>query len=439
MPRALIAMLLFAATAMAETPLPRDPLDSVAERYVRLVLAVGRHDGGYVDAYYGPAAWKAEVDAGEAKPLAALMQEARALLQLTARQDPSPRGAFLETQLRSVETYLRLLTGEKMALAEEARLLFDIEPPAVSSQLLEQARTTLASLLPGEGDLEARMQAFRQPYQVPAQRLPAVVDLCLQELRRRTGALVKLPEGERFEVVFVGGKPWGAYNWYQGDFASRIEINTDSPMELDRVIGLLAHEGYPGHHVYNALLEDRLVKGKGWVEYTVYPLHSPQSLIAEGTANVGVDIVFTAEEKRRFLVERLAPAAAMTGLDWTLLEKVREAAKPLRLASTLAAVALLDQGKPETEALEILTRLGLQSPERAQRGISFIRHYRSYIYTYWVGEDMVEAWLATTDFRQQRFFDLLQRPAIPSDLVVRKALQPRRSLRRVGGGDAKQE
>ncbi len=67
-------------------------------------------------------------------------------------------------------------------------------------------------------------------------------------------------------------------------FYSVIQIATDFPVYIDSPVGLAAHEGYPGHHVYNILLEQNLVKDKGWIEYTVYPLYSPQSLIAEGTA-----------------------------------------------------------------------------------------------------------------------------------------------------------
>ena len=34
-----------------------------------------------------------------------------------------------------------------------------------------------------------------------------------------------------------------------------IQVNTDLPITIDRAIDLACHEGYPGHHVYNALLE----------------------------------------------------------------------------------------------------------------------------------------------------------------------------------------
>src|SRR6185437_11981271 len=38
----------------------RRPMDSIAQQYVRTVLALGQHDADYVDAYYGPPEWKTE-------------------------------------------------------------------------------------------------------------------------------------------------------------------------------------------------------------------------------------------------------------------------------------------------------------------------------------------------------------------------------------------
>lgn len=39
-------------------------LTAVAESYVKVALAVGQHDADFVDAYYGPAEWKTEVEPG---------------------------------------------------------------------------------------------------------------------------------------------------------------------------------------------------------------------------------------------------------------------------------------------------------------------------------------------------------------------------------------
>ena len=69
-------------------------------------------------------------------------------------------------------------------------------------------------------------------------------------------------------------------------------------------MNLAAHEGYPGHHVYNVLLEKNLLHDRGWVEFSVYPLFSPQSLIAEGSANYGIEVAFPGDERVAFEREK---------------------------------------------------------------------------------------------------------------------------------------
>ena len=122
---------------------------------------------------------------------------------------------------------------------------------------------------------------------------------------------VTLPADEHFTVEYVTNKSWSGYNWYQGDFRSLIQVNTDLPIYIDRAIDLACHEGYPGHHVYNALLEKHLVKDRGWIEFTVYPLFSPQSLIAEGTANYGIEVAFPGRERARVRADGALPAAGL--------------------------------------------------------------------------------------------------------------------------------
>lgn len=392
-------------------------LDGAADAYVHLVLAVGRHDAGFVDAYYGPAAWQAEVDKGAPVPIAELRARTRSLLEEVRRQPRSARRLFLEKQLVAVGGFLRRLAGERMSLAEESRLLFDITPPVCHRDALEAARARLEALLPGEGTLAERLEAARASVEVPPAKLPAVVDTVRAEARRRTRALVELPADEVFRVSFVTGKPWGAYNWYKGDYQSLIEVNTDLPKTLDSVYTTLAHEGYPGHHVFNVLLEQRLVRGRGWREYTVYPLYSPQSLIAEGTANVGPRVIMSEQERGEFLRGVLAPIAGIAPAEVEHWEPIRQAAEALRCADGEAARMLLDEGRSQGDVEAFLERYG-ESPERAAKSVSFIRTYRSYVFNYTAGEDLVDEWIGHGPDRTARFFELLQRPAVPSELVV---------------------
>jgi len=406
--------LLAAASGAGTEP---DPLDQAAVDYIHLVLAVGRHDGNYVDAYYGPPAWKEDAGRGMPIPPEELLKRARLLLQRLRTLPPSDRREFLEKQSVAVETFLRRLLGESMSLAQEATLLYDLEPARHPIAEFEAARARLEALLPGDGDLGARVQAFRKRFVIPKDRLAAVVERCLDETRRRTGAQVRLPEGEAFRAAFVTGKPWNAYNWYQGGFQSLIEVNTDLPIELHPHLITIAHEGYPGHHTYNALLEDRLVRGRGWPEYEIYPLYSPQSLLAEGTANLAASIVFTPDAEWRFVAEAMAPLAGIRDADFARYREVIQALEPLRHVRGEAARLLLDDGRPAEEVAAFLVRHWLVSEDRARKSIEFIRTYRSYVFNYTVGEDLARRYVGAGSERTERFFALLQRPATPSGLL----------------------
>jgi hypothetical protein len=393
-----------------------DPLGPASERYVRLVLAIGRHDPGYVDAYYGPPAWREEAAKGDPVAVRALLDTARALLAEVRGAPPSERRTFLEAQLVAAEGFLRRLAGERFTLSEEARILYAVDPPVHTVEEFGATLERLDALVPGEGDLHTRIEALRSRFLVPADRLPAVVEACLERTRTRTKEVTALPETERFDVSFVRNKPWTAYNWYKGGYRSLIEINTDLPSELGKVLGTIAHEGYPGHHVQNVLLEEHLVLGKGWRELSVYPLYSPQSLLAEGTANVGLSVLFTEEEQLALVRDLLAPLAGIDGKDVPAYLAVVRAMKPLDYVRGEGARMYFDEGRSEADVLAFLRKYSLLDDARARKALDFAKTYRSYVFNYTVGEDLVRAYIGQGAGRATRFSELLRSPATPRSL-----------------------
>ncbi len=302
--------------------------DEIAQGYVELVLAVGEHDDGYVDAYYGDEALR-EAVRESALPLHEIRARAEALVtRMGAAQEPTAplerlRDAYLTTQLRALIARVRMLAGERFTFDEESRALYDAEAPVHDDAHFDALVARLEPLLPGEGTLEERFTAFRRDFVIPTDRLDAVFDAAIEECKRRTAARIDLPADESFSVEYVNDKPWSGYNWYQGGFRSLIQVNTDLPIYIDRAVDLACHEGYPGHHAYNVLLERHLNKERGWTEFSVYPLFSPQSLIAEGTANYGIEMAFPGDERVRFERETLFPLA---GLDADRAERYYEIA-----------------------------------------------------------------------------------------------------------------
>ena len=211
------------------------------------------------------------------------------------------RREYLQKQISALAARVRMLKGEKLKFDEESRALYDAVAPTSADSHFDQILASSKRIFPNcqsGSDLWQRYEEWRKPFMIPKDKLDAVFQAAIKECRARTLAYIALPPNESFTVEYVTNKPWGGYNWYKGNFHSVIQVNTDLPIYIDRAVDLAAHEGYPGHHVYNSLLEKNLVRDRGWMEFSVYALFSPQSLIAEGTANFGRDVAFPTKAER---------------------------------------------------------------------------------------------------------------------------------------------
>jgi hypothetical protein len=428
----IVAMLVAAAVASGcreavERPAPNeDRMNAVAQDYVKLVLAVGQHDADYVDAYYGPAEWRKEAEAAKV-PLATLLDRARQLSQQAsewASQDDELlrlRQTFLRRQLEAVTARLRMLQGERLSFDAESQALYDAVAPTQPESAFQEVLTALEKRFPGSGPLVERYDAFRRAFVIPRDKLDHVFTTAIAACRERTARHVRLPEGETFTVEYVTGKSWSGYNWYQGNQRSLIQVNTDLPVYIDRAIDLACHEGYPGHHVYNALLEKHLVNDRGWIEFAVYPLFSPQSLIAEGTANYGIEVAFPGEERVEYEQQVLFPAAGIDPSRAAEYYEVQKLVARLDYAGNEAARRYLNGAIDAKQAADFLEKYALMPRPRAEQRVRFFDQYRSYVINYNLGKDMVRDFVerqagGDAQKRWAVFEQLLSSPRLPSGL-----------------------
>jgi hypothetical protein len=423
--------LLVLGLACGESPKPAlpDPLTPIAESYVRLALGVGVHDPDYIDAFYGPAEWKEAADSAR-MPLAGIRTGAAALLdslRVVTLPDTTElvrlRKSYLTWQLESLAARLDMLEGARLSFDEESRALYGVAAPDTDEERFRAVIARLDSLLPGSGPVAARYTAWRREFIVPTAKLDTVFKAAIAACRERTARRMELPPGESFTLEYVTGKPWTGYNWYQGNYRSLIQVNTDVPVFIDRALDVACHEGYPGHHTYNMMLERALVRDRGWPEYQVYPLFSPQSLIAEGTANYGIDIAFSEAERLAFEREVLFPLA---GLDPAQVERyaaVQAIAREVNYAVNEAARDYLEGRIDARQAADWLERYALMAPEQAAQRVRFMDRYRSYVINYNFGRDLVGGYVdresgagASIDTRWTVFSSLLASPRLPQDL-----------------------
>jgi len=413
------------------------PMDTIAEQYVKLVLAMGQHDADYVDAYYGPPQWKKDAETTKLD-LDAIGSRARARTADLDRERQSgqpSRGSgasdemsrlrvqYLERQLSALSARVRILKGERLSFDEESKALYDAVAPTYPESHFQEILDRLEKRFPGSGPLVERYANYRRAFVIPRDKLDSVFQRAIQAGRERTLQHVKLPADEKFTVEYVTNKSWSGYNWYQGGYRSLIQVNTDLPIYVDRAIDLACHEGYPGHHVYNALLEKNLVKDRGWIEYTVYPLFSPQSLIAEGTANFGIEVAFPGKERAEFEKATIFPAAGLDPAKAAEYYEVQALVDQLSYAGNEAARRYLNKQIDASQAAAWLERYALMQHDRAVQRVRFFDQYRSYVINYNLGKDMVRRYIESRGGtanapakRWAEFEALLSSPRLPSGL-----------------------
>lgn len=406
-------------------PEPDGSVDAIARDYLVLELSMGRHDENHVDAWIGPDELKRAAER-ENLSLAAIRERAAAMAkQLGERPGvgsmESARIAGLRARLQALMTRIDIDEGETPTFDEESQRLFGASAPDRDSDYFSRILGRIDALLPGDGSLSERVNRFQDRFVIPRDRLEAVFDAAIAECRRRTLEHIDLPDDESFRLEYVTDKPWSGYNWYQGHAHSLIQINTDLPIYIHRAVDLGCHEGYPGHHTFNALLEKNLVQDRGWIEFTLYPLFSPQSLIAEGSGNYGIELAFPNGERVEFEKRVLFPLAGLDASDAARYYALRDLLDELSYAGNEAARDYLN-GDIDRDAAEAwLVRYALASPERAKQRVDFIETYRSYVINYNLGEDMVRDYVergtSSGDERWGRFSELLSSPMLPADLL----------------------
>lgn len=418
-----------AAVDVRRAPASMQALNDIAAAYLRLTLEIGTHEDGYIDAYYGPADLRRAAEAAprDKAALLAATRDLTAKLDGAARRLSDPlqrrRAAFLRAQLRAADTRLQMMQGVRLAFADEAEGLFGVRPQLKPLASYDPELARIDALVPGEGPLAARVEAYLDRFTIPKHRLQKTFDAAIARCRGRSMAHIAMPAGETFRLEFVTGKSWSGYNYYQGGYHSLIQVNTDLPIRLSRALDLGCHEGYPGHHLLNMKLEEKLVKGRGWAEFSVYPLYSPQSLIAEGTANYGIDLAFPGASKAETERDVLMPIAeiAVPADDgyWQLLTAIKRAAG----ARLTIAQQYLDGAIDRPTAVALTQKYMLVSPARAEQSVAFTDQYRSYVINYGLGEAMVRAHIErgkpTREQMWRRMEMLVSEPTLPADLLAK--------------------
>jgi hypothetical protein len=365
---------------------------------VLLTLRVGkavqaRTDDGWMLDYFGPPEWKALVDAEEPEPGGALLDATHAAEETLRRQGfETRRTRYLSKHLRALSTVARRLAGEHLSLIEQAAGCFDLDVGWVAEERFGEAGDLFDRALPGRGDVRERSKAWKRRHELQpnkAHLLPALFERAILEARRRTDAIIRLPEGEEVAFGAMDGGPFLALAEYQGGLRSRVLVNTQRPFNVADLLYVACHEGYPGHLAEIVLKERRLATEKGYAEELVSFLPTPRFVVSEGLALWAREISFPGSEQSSWLEEHAYPEA---GIEPDGDPATIHTARDLLWGAQCNAAFMLEEERPEQEVVGYLTRWAFMDEEEARQALPSLRRpfAEAYIFCYHHGRELLE-------------------------------------------------
>ena len=385
----------------------------VITSYLELCLRLGRHIDGLVDAYYGPPEISERIEAEDLRAPSSLVGDAGALLDsLDDSGLDEQRRRWLQSQLIGLETVARRLAGEEIAYEDEVERCYGVRPQWVAEDVFEAAHRELDEVLPGQGSLAERYQAWREGDVLGGDELVAVFQNLLDDFQARAQELVGLPPGESVEVDYVSDEPWSAFNYYQGGLRSRIAVNTDVALAPFFVVELATHEAYPGHHTEHAWKEQRRVREGGELEESAQMIGTPAVAHVGGIAGLASEILLGDEEHE---VTAAHFAGTSVAYDPEVSRAVQAAAPPLGGVRGNTALLLHKEAPRRMKPSSTSCAGRLTSRKRAEQAIRFMTDpvWRSYVTTYTDGYDLCRDFV---DGDPARFKRLLTEQLTPADL-----------------------
>jgi hypothetical protein len=392
--------------------------DDLTTRYLELGLRLGRLLDGLVDAYYGPGELKQRIDNEPAPEPAKLAQQARQLIaDLDAGEGDlnAHRRRWIRGQARGLLVTARRFAGETISFLDEVEECYGVRPTRVPEDEIAAAHRRIDAVLPGGGPLAERLVAWREAQAVPLDKLQPAIRALADDFRERTDRLFGLPEGERIDFDLVTNEPWSGFNYYLGDLHSRVVINTDLPVLSTTLGHLVAHEAYPGHHTEHSRKEVGLVRRRGHLEETIFLVGTPQCLLAEGLADLGLEVIVP-ERRHETVAEHLRPLGIR--YDAEIASAVSEAGELLGNAVRGNVALLLHvDGADADDAIAYAERWGLLPRNRAEKVVQFQTDptWRAYIFCYIDGLRLCRRYV---DGDPARFERLITEALLPEDLAA---------------------
>ena len=396
--------------------------------FLLLALRINKHIIGYVDFYYGPKKLRKIVDNEViTSPKKLLFDSSTLLKKLGSQGYDKERERYLEKIIIAMRTSVEVLSEIKISIKEQISRLYNVTLQPVNTSELQSFKEDFneAYLTRRTGNPKKRMNDLRKRRKVPEADVFNLFKKALNMVKKRTKELFfdLLPKTEQIFIDLVKNNndnniKWSCYEFYLGNFQSRLEVNPNYSIYWTALLSLAAHEGYPGHHTHFSINEQRLYIELNQFEHSILLLHSPKIIICEGIADLALNVLFSSyREQAETSLREFCPDSSKEDSLEVLTAQNKVKSKVSLFWYDFAYHALID-GWNDKKLIQNANSFELFSKENIKNQLNVISNplYAINDFSYSLGSSLIIKKYGEFP-SAKNFRDMLVNPILPSDLT----------------------
>lgn len=400
-------------------------ISKFGEDFLLLALRINKHIDGYIDFYIGPEKFRQIVSNESLTHPKKLMTDCDALLkQVNLQGYDKTRQVYLEKLIIAMKNSIELLIGVKIPIVEQFKRIYDVSIPPANESNLKNFKNEVDKAYGDTVDLEKRFQQLVIKRSVPEEKIFEYFKRALQITKERTKELFLnlLPENEHTSIDITQENDdqkikWSCYEWYLGNYHSRIEVNPKFNMYWTSLLTYSAHEGYPGHHTEFSVKEKLLYRELNHFEHSILLLNSPKLIISEGIADLAINVLFSYQDQVKIGLNEFCPDVSQEDSIEAMIWQYKIKHKFSLFWYNFAYHALIDNYSDE-ELMSYGKDFAIFDESDLRNQIRRLRDpvYSKNAFTYNLGMNIIKKkygeFPSPKDFRY-----LLTNPILPSDLL----------------------
>jgi len=401
-------------------------MSKFGEDFLFLALRIDKHTKGYVDFYFGPENIKENVENESLTSPYKLLNDCNDLIkQLEVQGYDKSREHYIVKLLTAMKTFIEGLIGIEISVDEQFLRLYDVALKPVKESEFENLKREFNKAYGDFKDLGTRMNSLRVMRKVPESKAYYLFKKALKIVKIRTEDLFQdlLPKKEKILIKLVGNNDssevikWNFYNYYLGNFTSRIEMNPSYGIYWTSILSSAAHEGYPGHHTQFILNEEKLYRELNQFEHSVLIFQSPKLIISEGIADLALSVLFTDQEAVEIGLREFCPDSSKEDSLDVLIAQNRVRGKISLFWYNFAYRALIDKYSTK-QLLQYGSQFEIFSEEDIKNQIKRFSNpvYSKNAFSYNLGIKIIKQKYGDIPSIKD-FQNLLINPILPSDLI----------------------